>query len=288
MRILNASGCLDALTAPDVARSLDAFVSKTVTPLPREGNAPVRIAETEAGMLNSIGLANPGRDRFLAENLPRLRELGVPLWISVGGFSAYDYAETCARLEDRDHRAQPVLPERRGSRTHGRMRSSPPAVRPRRCPFTRSSPRPTGTSPRSPARSSGRRGRALAREHHPWPQAGRADAVAFSRSRPRRLLRPCAQADCAGRRLLLPSARSSCRSSGWGGPDRARRPRICCRRSKRRGPRDRPLHRPEAPVRIREELAAEVAALGHSHVDELQGTAHSGIHPQPGVETSRA
>src|SRR5215218_1678573 len=100
MRILNASGCLDALTAPDVARSLDAFVSKTVTPLPREGNAPVRIAETDVGMLNSIGLANPGRDAFVAETLPRLRELGVPVWISVGGFAAHEYAETCAQLDD--------------------------------------------------------------------------------------------------------------------------------------------------------------------------------------------
>ncbi len=100
MRILNASGCLDALTAPDVARSLDAFVSKTVTPLPREGNAPVRIAETDVGMLNSIGLANPGRDAFVAETLPRLRELGVPVWISVGGFAAHEYAETCAGLDD--------------------------------------------------------------------------------------------------------------------------------------------------------------------------------------------
>jgi dihydroorotate dehydrogenase (NAD+) catalytic subunit len=100
MRLLNASGCLDALTAPDVARSLDAFVSKTVTPLPREGNAPARIAETDAGMLNSIGLANPGRDAFLGDNLPRLRELGVPLWISVGGFAAHEYAETCAQLTD--------------------------------------------------------------------------------------------------------------------------------------------------------------------------------------------
>ena len=71
--LLNASGCLDALTAPDVARSLDAFVTKTITPEPREGNPPVRIAETDAGMLNSIGLANPGRERFLAEMLPRLR-----------------------------------------------------------------------------------------------------------------------------------------------------------------------------------------------------------------------
>ena len=100
MRILNASGCLDALTAPDVARSLDAFVSKTVTPLPREGNAPVRIAETDVGMLNSIGLANPGRDAFVAETLPRLRALGVPVWISVGGFAAHEYAETCAALDD--------------------------------------------------------------------------------------------------------------------------------------------------------------------------------------------
>jgi dihydroorotate dehydrogenase (NAD+) catalytic subunit len=100
--LLNASGCLDALTAPDVARSLDAFVTKTVTPLPRAGNPPVRIAETEAGMLNSIGLANPGRDVFLADTLPPLRALGVPIWVSVGGFSADDYAETCRALEGCD------------------------------------------------------------------------------------------------------------------------------------------------------------------------------------------
>ena len=98
--LLNASGCLDALAAPDVARSLDAFVTKTVTPEPREGNEPTRIAETDHGMLNSIGLQNPGRERFLDEVLPRLRELGIPLWVSVGGFAADEYAETCARLHD--------------------------------------------------------------------------------------------------------------------------------------------------------------------------------------------
>jgi dihydroorotate dehydrogenase (NAD+) catalytic subunit len=97
--ILNASGCLDALSAPEVARDLDAFVTKTVTPLPREGNVPVRIAETEVGMLNSIGLANPGIDRFLAEALPRLLEVGPPVWVSVGGFAAEEYAELCARLD---------------------------------------------------------------------------------------------------------------------------------------------------------------------------------------------
>ncbi|HEY8792600.1 MAG TPA: dihydroorotate dehydrogenase [Gaiellaceae bacterium] len=98
--LLNASGCLDALTAPDVARSLDAFVTKTVTPLPRDGNTPVRIAETEVGMLNSIGLANPGIDRFITRNIPRLAELGVPLWVSVGGFATDEYADICSRLDD--------------------------------------------------------------------------------------------------------------------------------------------------------------------------------------------
>jgi dihydroorotate dehydrogenase (NAD+) catalytic subunit len=100
--ILNASGCLDALTAPDVARSLDAFVTKTVTPLRRGGNPPVRIAETDVGMLNSIGLANPGRDRFLCEVLPHLAQLGIPIWVSVGGFSAIEYAEMCRHLDGRD------------------------------------------------------------------------------------------------------------------------------------------------------------------------------------------
>ena len=97
--LLNASGCLDALTAPATVAQLDAFVTKTVTPLPRPGNDPPRIAETDFGMLNSIGLANPGRVDFLADHLPRLKELGLPLWVSVGGFSAEDYAETCSMLE---------------------------------------------------------------------------------------------------------------------------------------------------------------------------------------------
>ena len=100
--ILNASGCLDALTAPRVAQSLDAFVTKTVTPLPREGNPPPRIAETESGMLNSIGLQNPGIGAFVRDNLPRLAGLGVPIWVSVGGFSSADYANVCAQLDECD------------------------------------------------------------------------------------------------------------------------------------------------------------------------------------------
>jgi dihydroorotate dehydrogenase (NAD+) catalytic subunit len=100
--ILNASGCLDALTAPEVATSLDAFVTKTVTPHPREGNAPPRITETDHWMLNSIGLQNPGIDVFSTEVLPQFRTLGVPLWVSVGGFSAPDYRLVCERLDELD------------------------------------------------------------------------------------------------------------------------------------------------------------------------------------------
>jgi dihydroorotate dehydrogenase (NAD+) catalytic subunit len=100
--ILNASGCLDALAAPEVARSLDAFVTKTITPEPREGNPPVRIAETDHGMLNSIGLQGPGIDTFVDTHLPRLGALGIDLWVSVGGFTGPDFARCCALLEDQE------------------------------------------------------------------------------------------------------------------------------------------------------------------------------------------
>jgi dihydroorotate dehydrogenase (NAD+) catalytic subunit len=102
VRLLNASGCLDALTAPEVAGELDVFVTKTVTPLPREGNEPVRIAETDVGMLNSIGLANPGIEGFSRQTLPRLASLGVPIWVSVGGFSNEDYARLCEAIDGCD------------------------------------------------------------------------------------------------------------------------------------------------------------------------------------------
>jgi len=89
-RVINASGTYDAIAARRVygdALLADfpfaAFVSKTITPEPRTGNAPRRIWETPAGMLNSIGLPNKGLEGFLAEDLPRLAELPVPLIVSV-------------------------------------------------------------------------------------------------------------------------------------------------------------------------------------------------------------
>ena len=66
-------------------RALGAVVTKTITVRRRGGNAPVRIAETPAGMLNTIGLENVGLERYRREKLPKLRALGATVIVSVGG-----------------------------------------------------------------------------------------------------------------------------------------------------------------------------------------------------------
>jgi dihydroorotate dehydrogenase (NAD+) catalytic subunit len=88
--VINASGTYDAIAARKVFGDalledfpFSAFVSKTITPEPRGGNEPRRLWETPAGMLNSIGLPNKGLEGFLAEDLPQLAELPVPLIVSV-------------------------------------------------------------------------------------------------------------------------------------------------------------------------------------------------------------
>jgi dihydroorotate dehydrogenase (NAD+) catalytic subunit len=93
---VNGSGTLDALVSGTLG--VAAFVTKTVTLHPREGNPPPRIAETPSGMVNSIGLANPGLERFAEDDLPRLAEVGVPVIASVGGWSPDEYATAVARV----------------------------------------------------------------------------------------------------------------------------------------------------------------------------------------------
>ena len=66
-------------------RALGGIVTKTVTVQPRAGNGPARVAETAAGMLNSIGLENVGLERFVAEKLPRLAALSATVIASIGG-----------------------------------------------------------------------------------------------------------------------------------------------------------------------------------------------------------
>ena len=64
-------------------KKLGAIVTKTITLNPCQGNSPPRTCETPAGMLNSIGLENPGIEVFLKEKLPALIKIGVPVIVSI-------------------------------------------------------------------------------------------------------------------------------------------------------------------------------------------------------------
>jgi dihydroorotate dehydrogenase (NAD+) catalytic subunit len=107
--VINASGTYDAIAARRVFGDalledfpFSAFVSKTITPEPRAGNPPRRIWETPAGMLNSIGLPNKGLEGFLAEDLPQLAELPVPLIVSVMATSRGRFARLVAAVAERE------------------------------------------------------------------------------------------------------------------------------------------------------------------------------------------
>ena len=78
---------------------LGAFVTKAITRVPREGNDTPRLAETRAGMVNAIGLANVGMDVFLAEKLPWLRQKDVPVIVNVAGSTVDEYIEVAGRLD---------------------------------------------------------------------------------------------------------------------------------------------------------------------------------------------
>lgn len=80
--------------------ALGAIVTKTVTLEPRAGNPPPRLCETPGGLLNSIGLQNVGMERFVREVLPRLRKLGPPIIVSVGGSCSEDFGRCSARLPE--------------------------------------------------------------------------------------------------------------------------------------------------------------------------------------------
>jgi len=80
-------------------RQLGAFTTKSITLRERKGNPPPRIVEVASGMLNAIGLANIGLERFVAEKLPVLAKLGVPTIVNVAGHCVDDYLAVCERLD---------------------------------------------------------------------------------------------------------------------------------------------------------------------------------------------
>jgi dihydroorotate dehydrogenase (NAD+) catalytic subunit len=107
--VLNGSGTYDAIAARRAFGDellerfpFDCFVSKTITLAPRQGNPPPRLWETPAGLINSIGLPNKGLDGFLAEDLPKLAELPVPLCVSVMGFDHDELKKLVATVGARD------------------------------------------------------------------------------------------------------------------------------------------------------------------------------------------
>lgn len=96
------SGSADELAAlragKATAAALGAFVSKGVTLAPRQGNPEPRIIETRAGILNSIGLQNKGADRFLSEDMPKLRQYGLPVIVNISANTVEEYGALAARI----------------------------------------------------------------------------------------------------------------------------------------------------------------------------------------------
>lgn len=83
-------------------KNIGAVITKTITLKPRVGNPPPRIFEAEYGVINSVGLENPGLDAFINEKLPKIRNLGTKIIVSVGGFSSSEYKKVVAALDSKN------------------------------------------------------------------------------------------------------------------------------------------------------------------------------------------
>jgi dihydroorotate dehydrogenase (NAD+) catalytic subunit len=79
---------------------LGGIVTKSITAEPRDGHRPPRTAETASGMLNAIGLANVGVDRFIGEKIPFLQEYRTVVIVNVAGARLSEYVQVCSRLAD--------------------------------------------------------------------------------------------------------------------------------------------------------------------------------------------
>lgn len=101
--LMTASGCCgygEELAAIFSLSKLGALVTKSITLNPRLGHPPPRTAETTSGMLNAIGLANVGVDKFISEKIPFLQNQPTRIIVNVAGSKLTEYIEVCARLND--------------------------------------------------------------------------------------------------------------------------------------------------------------------------------------------
>jgi len=78
--------------------ALGGFITKSITLKPRKGNPVPRIVETDSGMLNAIGLANVGLEKFIQEKLPIIEKLTVPVFVNVAGETVEEYVAVAERL----------------------------------------------------------------------------------------------------------------------------------------------------------------------------------------------
>jgi dihydroorotate dehydrogenase (NAD+) catalytic subunit len=81
---------------------LGGFITKSITPEVRKGNPTPRIVETSSGMLNAIGLANIGLEKFISEKLPLMEEYDTPFFVNVAGKQIDDYIKVAGRLAEFD------------------------------------------------------------------------------------------------------------------------------------------------------------------------------------------
>ena len=101
--ILTASGCFGYGEEGDEffdLSSLGGIVTKSITPLPRTGHPPPKVAETASGMLNAIGLTNVGIDEFISDKLPFLRTCGCAVVVNIAGTTLNDYKTLAERLSE--------------------------------------------------------------------------------------------------------------------------------------------------------------------------------------------
>ncbi|MEK6706844.1 MAG: dihydroorotate dehydrogenase, partial [Bdellovibrionota bacterium] len=77
---------------------LGGFITKSITLAPRKGNATPRIVETDSGMLNAIGLANVGLEKFIEEKLPVLEKFSPAVFVNIAGQTIEEYAAVIERL----------------------------------------------------------------------------------------------------------------------------------------------------------------------------------------------
>ena len=101
--VLSASGCFsygeEASDVFDISR-LGGIVTKSLTYLPREGHPPPKVVETDAGMLNAIGLSNVGIEKFISEKLPFLEKQNTARIVSIAGSTIDEYARLASRLAE--------------------------------------------------------------------------------------------------------------------------------------------------------------------------------------------